>query len=63
MEKAFYRDRLLAAGLDPLVPEKADRDRLQAIIFDELCQGVILPASKAEVMAMVARGRAAAATG
>jgi aspartate racemase len=63
MEKAFYRDRLAAAGLDPMAPEKADRDRLQAIIFDELCQGVILPASKAEVMAMVARGRAAGCDG
>jgi aspartate racemase len=63
MEKAFYRDRLAAAGLDPVVPEKADRDRLQAIIFDELCQGLILPASKAEVMAMVARGRAAGCDG
>lgn len=63
MEKAFYRDRLVAAGLDPLIPDQADRDRLQAIIFDELCQGLILPASKAEVMAMVARGRAAGCDG
>jgi aspartate racemase len=63
MEKPFYRDRLAAAGLDAVVPEAADRDRLQAIIFDELCQGVILPASKAEVMAMVARGRAAGCDG
>ena len=55
MEKAFYRDRLVAAGLEPLVPEAADRDRLHAIIFDELCQGVVSPASKAEVLAMIAR--------
>ena len=55
MEKAFYRDRLVAAGLEPLVPEAADRERLHAIIFEELCQGVVSPASKAEVLAMVAR--------
>ncbi len=43
MEKAFYKDRLVAAGLDPRVPDQADRDRLQAIISDELCQGVVRP--------------------
>jgi aspartate racemase len=50
MEKPFYRDRLAAAGLDPRVPETADRDRLHAIIFEELCQGVVSPASRAEVV-------------
>ncbi|MDB5493274.1 MAG: aspartate racemase, partial [Phenylobacterium sp.] len=63
MEKAFYRDRLVAAGLSPLVPEADDRARLHAIIYDELCQGVISPASKAAVLEMIARGRAAGADG
>lgn len=55
MEKAFYRDRLQAQGVDALTPDQADRDRLHAIIYDELCQGVISPASKAEVLAMIAK--------
>lgn len=63
MEKDFYKDRLRAAGLDPLVPDRADRDRLQAIIYDELCQGVVKPASQRAGMAMVERGRAAGADG
>jgi aspartate racemase len=63
MEKDFYKDRLKAAGLDPLVPDKADRDRLQAIIYDELCQGLVKPPSKAEALAMIAKGRAAGADG
>jgi aspartate racemase len=63
MEKPFYRDRLAALGLPSLIPGDADRARLQAIIFDELCQGVISPASKAEVLAMIERGRAAGADG
>jgi len=63
MEKAFYKDRLIAAGLDPLVPDQADRDRLQAIIYDELCQGVVKPTSKAAGMTMVERGLAAGADG
>jgi len=63
MEKAFYRDRLAELGLEPLTPEKADRDRLHTIIYDELCQGVIRAASKAEVLAMIARGQAAGCDG
>lgn len=63
MEKAFYRDRLAELGLEALVPETADRDRLHTIIFEELCQGVILPTSKAEILAMIERGRAAGADG
>jgi aspartate racemase len=63
MEKAFYRDRLTAAGLQPLVPDIDDRAQLHAIIYDELCQGVIRPQSKAAVLAMIERGRAAGADG
>jgi len=63
MEKGFYRDRLAAAGLPPIVPEAADRARLHAIIYDELCQGVISPSSKAEVLGMIAGGVEAGADG
>lgn len=63
MEKAFYRDRLAELGLAARTPEKADRDRLHAIIYDELCQGVVADASKAEVLAMIERGRAAGCDG
>lgn len=55
MEKAFYRDRLKTQGVEALVPDQADRDRLHAIIYDELCQGVISPASKSEVLRMIDR--------
>jgi aspartate racemase len=63
MEKDFYRRRLEAAGLASSVPDAADRDRLHALIFDELCQGVITAASKAAVLEMIAKGRAAGADG
>jgi aspartate racemase len=63
MEKDFYKQRLRAAGLDPRIPDPSDRDRLQSIIYDELCQGVVKPSSKAAGMAMVAQGLAAGADG
>ena len=61
MEKAFYRDRLEAQGLSVLVPGERDRERLHAIIYDELCQGVILAASRVSVQDMIERGRSVGA--
>lgn len=63
MEKAFYRDRLTAAGFEVLVPKKAERERLHAIIFDELCQGAVRAESKAAVLAMIAEARVEGADG
>lgn len=59
MEKPFYRDRLSAQGVEAMTPDEADRIRLHAIIYDELCQGVITAASKDEVLAMIAKASAA----
>ena len=55
MEKPFYRDRLSAQGVQAMIPDEADRERLHAIIYDELCQGVITQASKVEVLGMIAK--------
>jgi aspartate racemase len=55
MEEPFYRERLKGNGVEAIVPEQADRDRLHAIIYDELCQGVISEGSKDELLAMIAR--------
>jgi len=55
MEKPFYRDRLSAQGVEAMIPDEADRERLHAIIYDELCQGVITQASKVEVLGMIAK--------
>ena len=55
MEKDFYRGRLAARGIEAVVPDQADRDLLHAIIYDELCQGVISAVSKAQVLAMIAK--------
>ena len=57
MEKPFYRDRLAEQGIEAAIPDQADRDRLHAIIYEELVRGVITPASKAEVLAMIAKAR------
>ncbi|MGE1563558.1 aspartate/glutamate racemase family protein [Pantoea septica] len=58
MEEPFYRRRLTdKGGLDVITPEKEDRDFVHRVIYQELCQGVINPESRArfrEIMAMLA---------
>ena len=56
MEKPFYAERLAALGIETAIPDQAERDRLHAIIYDELIVGVINPASQAAVMAMIRAG-------
>jgi len=63
MEKAFYRDRLATHGIEATIPDKADRDRLHAIIFQELAVGDLRASSKAETLAMYAKARAAGCDG
>ena len=47
MEQPFYKQRLTHQyGLRVMIPDIDDRTRIHRIIYDELCQGSILPASK-----------------
>jgi aspartate racemase len=57
MEQDFYRDRLAAAGVAAIIPGPDERMALQAIIYDELVQGRVEPASRAAFIAMVERAR------
>jgi aspartate racemase len=55
MEEPFYRDHLANKhGISVRVPEKAARDALHRIIFEELCCGIVSPNSKARVQEIVA---------
>ena len=47
MEQDFYRGRLVEQhGLSILMPDEAERQIIHDVIYDELCCGVINPASK-----------------
>jgi aspartate racemase len=63
MEKPFYAERLAAQGMETVIPPKADRDRLHAIIYDELVVGVITEASRAVVLQMIQDAKAAGCDG
>ena len=63
MEQAFYRDRLAAHGLTVLVPDLQDRAAVHAIIYDELCQGIVLDSSRDRYREVITRLTAAGAQG
>lgn len=46
MERDFYRRRIEAAGIDVIVPDAPQRDIVHRVIYDELCLGRILDASR-----------------
>ncbi|WP_332691227.1 aspartate/glutamate racemase family protein [Bosea sp. (in: a-proteobacteria)] len=55
MEQRFYRDRLGAFGVEPLVPDEAERAEVHRIIYEELCRGRVEPTSKARYLEVVGR--------
>jgi aspartate racemase len=57
MEHGFYTQRMREQhGISVLVPDQDDRDAIHKIIFDELCQGIIRPESRAVYLDIVERG-------
>jgi aspartate racemase len=55
MEEPFYRERLERRyGLEVLIPEKADRETIHRVIYQELVAGKIVPQSKKEYQRIIA---------
>lgn len=54
MEQAFYRERIEAAGIAVLTPDAAQRERVHRVIYDELCLGRIIDASRDDYRAVMA---------
>jgi aspartate racemase len=56
MEQDFYKGRLVDRyRLNVLVPDAPDRETIHRIIYEELCLGQILPASRAAYQAVIGR--------
>ncbi|QGG94265.1 aspartate/glutamate racemase family protein [Actinomarinicola tropica] len=55
MEQAFYRDRVASHGLDVVVPAADDRAQVHRVIYDELCRGVVLDASRRTYAEVIGR--------
>jgi len=46
MAEAFYKKTLTDAGIEVVVPDESVIDTINAIIYDELCVGVVRPTAK-----------------
>jgi len=53
MEQDFYKDRLIRNGISVMIPEEQDRERINTIIFQELCLGIISEESKKEYIRII----------
>jgi len=62
MEDGFYAERLQHWGIETLVPESAERERIHAVIYHELCLGQIEEASRQAYRASIERLAARGAT-
>jgi aspartate racemase len=54
MEQEFYRSRLAAQGIETLIPGQAGRAEVHRVIYDELCRGVVLEASRERYREVIA---------
>jgi aspartate racemase len=54
MEQDFYRGRLAERfGLDVIIPEEDERQIVHAVIYDELCRGIVREESKARYVEII----------
>ena len=63
MSQDFYRGRLESHGLRVLVPDEDDQAMVHRVIYDELCQGVVLEESRSAYVDVVRRLLARGAEG
>jgi aspartate racemase len=50
MVASFFIERLEASGLKVLLPEEAEKECINRVIFDELCLGQVLAASRQQFL-------------
>ena len=53
MTQAFYKDRLIARGIDVLVPAEEDIEVVNRVIYEELCLGMIKDASRKQFQRII----------
>lgn len=55
MTQDFYKDKLTDRGIQVLVPDGPDIETVNRVIYDELCQGIISPASRASYVEIIGK--------
>lgn len=55
MQLSFFKNRLLAYGIDTLIPGNDEIEKINAAIYDELAKGIILPDTKQSFLTIIER--------
>lgn len=63
MKQDFYKEKLIAAGIDVLIPNDDDVDLVNRIIFDELCLGIVSDQSRREFGRIISQLKSQGAQG
>ena len=63
MTQDFYKNRLTGRGIEVLIPDAADVDVINTIIFEELCVGKINEASRKRFQSIIEKLKEAGAEG
>lgn len=63
MEQDFYWERLEKQGFQVMIPEEEERELVNRVIFEELCQGILLEDSKRAFLDIIERLTARGAEG
>ncbi|MGE4277754.1 MAG: aspartate/glutamate racemase family protein [Lawsonibacter sp.] len=63
MTQDFYKEKLVKSGIEVLIPDADDVETVNHIIYDELCLGKILPASKQNYLKIIEKLAARGAEG
>jgi aspartate racemase len=63
MQQDFYKEKLISAGIEVLIPTSRDIERVNDIIYKELCLGIISEQSKREYMRIISELAARGAQG
>ena len=53
MTQDFYKDKLLCAGIDVIIPDSVDIELVNRVIYNELCLGMISEQSKKEFLRVI----------
>lgn len=63
MTQDFYKEKLVGAGIEVLIPGEEEIEEINEVIFKELCRGIISEASKQKYLAVIDKLAAAGAQG
>ncbi|WMJ87057.1 aspartate/glutamate racemase family protein [Anaerocolumna sp. MB42-C2] len=53
MTQDFYKMKLINRGIDVLIPEESDIEKINSVIFEELCIGIVSEKSRNEYIRIV----------